>query len=395
MGNANQQAPTAYQPQYSAANDQAFQQGNNQLASQGQALYSQVAPQFSQIAQGVASNPYYGQAQQGAQQVAAYGQPVAAGQFAGASQDYGYGQTAAAAGQQGYAQAQSAINNPAMSAGINAAPGVLYQGLNNANQSYGQSQQALGNVNAENNILLNAGLQTLNTAYDPQQALYNQQYQQMTQQANAANAQNGVAGSPFAAGLAAQDQQNFNIAWQNAQLGRQEGALSAFGSAANTATGNTNSTLSTGANDYTGLSSGAQSNYSGLTSNYANNLSSLISAGSSALDNGLNTGVGANTAASTLGNQGLQTVSSTSQDPSSIYLAQQQAALQALQAQVQGSNAAAGQQQQSVANNNTYINTGTTAANSAANTAQTNANTTSNFIGNLLGGASTVASFLL
>ena len=98
----------------------------------------------------------------------------------------------------------------------------------------GQGQIAAGQQ------LLNLGgmaqplaTQISQTAFDPQSALYNQQYQQNQQQVNAVNAQNGVAGSPFGAGLAQQSGQNFNLNWQNNQLARQAqgaGAISTLGS---------------------------------------------------------------------------------------------------------------------------------------------------------------------
>ena len=66
-----------------------------------------------------------------------------------------------------------------------------------------------------------AAQQTLNTAYDPQNALYAQQYQLNQDQANVVNAQNGVSGTPYGAGVVNQADTNFNIDWQNAQLQRQ------------------------------------------------------------------------------------------------------------------------------------------------------------------------------
>jgi|HubBroStandDraft_1064217.scaffolds.fasta_scaffold00409_13 hypothetical protein len=68
----------------------------------------------------------------------------------------------------------------------------------------------------------------LNTGFDPQQALYGQLQNQTTQQANAANAMSGVTG-PYAAGTIDQSLQNFNIGWQNQQLGRQESSLASAG----------------------------------------------------------------------------------------------------------------------------------------------------------------------
>lgn len=77
--------------------------------------------------------------------------------------------------------------------------------------------------------------QTLQTGFDPQNALYAQQFQQNQDQTRASNAAAGVATTPYGAGLENQSNQNFDINWQNQQLGRQ-------GQAANTA-----STLESGA----------------------------------------------------------------------------------------------------------------------------------------------------
>jgi hypothetical protein len=80
-------------------------------------------------------------------------------------------------------------------------------------QTYGGlAQQGAG-------ALQGAGNAILGQAFDPQQALYNQLQQQMTDQLNAANAASGVSG-PYAAGTTAQGLTNFNIDWQNQQLQR-------------------------------------------------------------------------------------------------------------------------------------------------------------------------------
>ncbi len=76
---------------------------------------------------------------------------------------------------------------------------------------------------------LQGGAQNLlQQGFDPQSALYNQLQNQTSQQANAANAQAGVSG-PYAAGTIDQSLQNFNIGWQNNQLGREQTALQGAG----------------------------------------------------------------------------------------------------------------------------------------------------------------------
>lgn len=79
--------------------------------------------------------------------------------------------------------------------------------------------------------LFSAGNSVLNTAMDPQQALYNQQFQQTQDQANAINAMYGLSSSPYGAGVANQAATNFNIDWQNQQLARQQQGIQAAGAA--------------------------------------------------------------------------------------------------------------------------------------------------------------------
>ena len=75
----------------------------------------------------------------------------------------------------------------------------------------------------------------MNTAFDPQNALYAQLLNQNQNQANVQNSMSGVGTTPYGAGVADQSNQNFNINWQNQQLGRQatglQGAESAYGAA--------------------------------------------------------------------------------------------------------------------------------------------------------------------
>lgn len=82
-----------------------------------------------------------------------------------------------------------------------------------------------------------AGNQILNTAFDPQQSLYNTQSANALNTQNAINAMAGIAGTPYGAGVTGQNQQLFNQNWLNQQLGRQAtgigAAMPAFG------TGNT------------------------------------------------------------------------------------------------------------------------------------------------------------
>lgn len=76
----------------------------------------------------------------------------------------------------------------------------------------------------------------LNTAFDPQSALYNQLQNQVSQQAAAANASAGLGGSAYGASTTANALSNFDINWQNQQLARQAQGLSSAAPAYSTAT---------------------------------------------------------------------------------------------------------------------------------------------------------------
>ena len=78
-----------------------------------------------------------------------------------------------------------------------------------------------------------AGLQgaageVLQTGFDPQQAFYNQSINNLQNQYGASNAAAGLSG-PFAAGVTDQGLNNFNIGWQQSQLGNQTSALTSAG----------------------------------------------------------------------------------------------------------------------------------------------------------------------
>lgn len=115
---------------------------------------------------------------------------------------------------------QNLVNNPYA--------GQLQSGAGTAGQL---GQQAGLNAFGAGGGLYGAGNQVLNTAMDPQQALYNQTLAQVTQQQNVQNANAGVGSSPYGAGLTDMNINNFNIDWQNQQLQRQIAGLGAAGSA--------------------------------------------------------------------------------------------------------------------------------------------------------------------
>jgi hypothetical protein len=279
MGNA-QNAPTGYQPPNQAGAAAGFQQGTSQLQTAGANLSNQVTPALAGAASNVANNPYAAGAQAGAGQVAQLGQGVAGQQFGGAGQD-----TSLAALAQSYIPATTL-------------PG------------------------------LQAGYQTLQTAFDPQQNLYGQLQQANADQSNAINASMGVSGSPYGASLTGISNNNFNTAWQNNLLNRQMQGISAFDAATQSAAGN--------------------------------------------LSNLAGTATGSNQAASTLGTAGLGTISQSSAAPSEAYLQQQQATLQALLQQIQGTTGANQLTQQGVQDQGQYLGIGQSATQLAQSSAQIN-----------------------
>jgi hypothetical protein len=128
----------------------------------GQSAPGQFAPQFQDIAQSLVNNPYAQMFQQGANQVAPYGQ--AAGMSA-----YGAGQN--------------------------------FLGQGQAMAPYAQN--------------------IMQTAFDPQNALRARTEQTLVDQTRAGQAARGVAMTPYGAAGESDALRKFDIDWQNAQLGRQ------------------------------------------------------------------------------------------------------------------------------------------------------------------------------
>jgi hypothetical protein len=129
---------------------------------------------------------------------------------------------------------QGLVNSPyapGYQAGANQAGNLgQLQALNQYNVGQGVTGMGM------NQLAPYAG-QVMNTAMDPQNALYNRTLGQVQQQQGAANAQAGVGTSPYGAGLTDQALSNFNIDWQNSQLQRQTQGLGAAGQALGTAGG--------------------------------------------------------------------------------------------------------------------------------------------------------------
>lgn len=199
-------------------------------------------------------------------------------------------------------------NNPYASQEIGSAFGASQYGLGT---TVPQLQSSSGQLYGSATGALPYGGQILNTAFDPRNALYNTTQQRVSDQSNAINAQSGVASSPYGAGVAAENNSNFNIDWQNQQLQRQQQGIQGYGSLLSsvgkgfegagqlgnqavagqsaygalpysTYLGNQNDVLS-GANSY----SGAVSNSYGAENNLANLLNAYLGRGQAATSQAL------------------------------------------------------------------------------------------------------------
>lgn len=145
--------------------------------------------------------------------------------------------------------------------------GYAQQQMQNAQQQQQLYQQGLGNIQQSTGNLYSGGNQILQTALDPQNALYNRTAQQLTDQTRAAQYARGIQSSPLGASVESNALGNFNIDWQNQQLQRQaqglQSAASAYGSAGNQYTGYLGSINQNNAQNTQNIA-GAQQNAFGL-----------------------------------------------------------------------------------------------------------------------------------
>jgi len=138
------------------------------------------------------------------------------------------------------------------------APGVYANGQRTQGviQGYGDQvathgYESLPMAYAMNMADVNMGQQIYNTAFDPQQALYNRTSQQLTDQTRAALAARGLDMSGVGAGIEGHTMGDFNLNWQNAQLGRQIAGGNAAGSLYSQGLGGIDNALNTGNNTVT------------------------------------------------------------------------------------------------------------------------------------------------
>ena len=122
----------------------------------------------------------------------------------------------------------SLVNNPYAGGYMG---GALTAGGLGESQALGQYGVGQSLTNLGTNVLPSYAGAVMNTAFDPQQALYNRTLGQVSDQSNAALAQAGVGTTPYGAGIQGQNLANFNIDWQAQQLQNQIGGLGAATSA--------------------------------------------------------------------------------------------------------------------------------------------------------------------
>lgn len=140
----------------------------------------------------------------------------------------GQGAQAAAPLYQQTLQQQQALNYaPLAQAGQQA--GQQYDWLSNlAGQQAGAYGQQAGLAGAQQRQLYGAAGQVAQTAFDPQQALYEQMRGQVQEDVRAGQAARGLGVSPVGASMEQDAMEQFQIDWQNKQLARQAQGLQAM-----------------------------------------------------------------------------------------------------------------------------------------------------------------------
>lgn len=378
-------APTPYQPAYQGQADSAYQAAVGGVTPYASSLPGQVIPGMATAAGNVAANPYNAGAQSGAglvsdlatQYVApnminASGGMQGLGDLAsmyagaaGAGGQYaqpllqgavGAGQEAAQTGRAAFDRG-SQISNMA----LGMVPTAWQGGVDHANTAWDQTQAAIPGLTQG----MGYADQVMQSGFDPQQALYGREYQQMQDQQNAINSMYGVSGSAYGAGVAGDASRNFNIDWQNNQLGRQLSALQGYNQTSGQVTSNMTGLLNTGGGLYNSLMGGATDRANSLMNtsstsmnqgvdNYRQGLGTYlnsIATGTGAYDtmmggavrdfgNMVNTAGGAYGQAGAQGADALNTLTTGTQLPAATYNAQQLAALQAYQALASGAGTA-------------------------------------------------------
>lgn len=225
----------AYVPKEQAAMDQAFIDATKTSKDALAQMWGQVSPYNQQLLQNAFNNPYANVNQAAADQASAalsgitqanqniYGQNM---------RDY---QDLVGAADRRNKIYQMMIDTAGQR--TSALDKLNEQSNQNFNSLIGYQKGQLGDITGAQKNLYGGGNQILQTALDPQQALYNRTLGQITDQARAAQYARGIQDTPYGAALENASNQNFNIDWQNQQLARQtqglQAAQGAYGSAQN------------------------------------------------------------------------------------------------------------------------------------------------------------------
>lgn len=326
-------APPVYIPKDQQGVDANFLYNKGTYEGNLQGQYAATNPANQALLQGQLNNPYNFVSQQAA----------------GWTQDQNYynSNQANAASQQGW---QAANQQNAMGQQQNARFNENFGNVQNAtNTMYGMAGQSnqnyqglmdyqkgqLGNIQASQGNLYGSGNKVLDTAFDPQNALYNRSQQQLTDQNRAAQYARGIQATPYGAALENSANENFNIDWQNQQLGRQAQGLSSAQGAYGAAQGMGNSYSSTQA----GLNAGMNEQYAGLTNAASSQYANYLNAQNQSNASNAQTLAGLQQNSASLGNFAAQQVASGGQAQNNAYqniYNQQNQALQNFQGNNQG-----------------------------------------------------------
>lgn len=163
--------------------------------------------------------------------------------------------------------AQQSVNNPYAAGYQQNANATGQAGFNSGANLAGSALSQLPNVNA----LMALG-------FDPQNALYSQLQNQNQQQNLAMLGNSGVASTPYGQGVADKSNTDFNINWQNQQLGRASQGAGAAGQLL----GNIGGATNTGLNQMATGSGMPYSTFQGINANALNTLGQTGAFGSSA-----------------------------------------------------------------------------------------------------------------
>ena len=370
---------TAYIPTQRPETDANFIAARDQYQQAINSIYGTTNPYNQQLLQGQFNNPYYQQALNAAGQASnAY---INAGANTTNLANRGFGNANAAYDQ---AQRSSALLGDILPS-VQGTTRDLYNQIGTSNQQYqnliNYQNSQLGNITQSQGNLYSGGNQVLQTALDPQNALYNRTAQQLTDQTRAAEYARGIQSSPLGASVESNALGNFNIDWQNQQLARQSQGLSAAQGAYGSAQGMGNAYTQ----NVAGLQAGQNQQMLGLTEGAQQNYLNYVQAANQSALAGTQNVNAASQGAANLAAQGAQNTFTAGQLPNSVYqqnYGYQNQALQNYLANNQGYLSGLNQIQ---SNDLGYLNFGQSAQNQAFNQNAYNQQQQQNAIGQIAG----------